>query len=373
MHIRGLVCIIFLIACQSLSTAQQDSIYRLAEEMPLLKACQDSTDQKDCTSERILRFVYHNLKYPISALEDSLRGQVVVQFVIEKDGSTGPDSLLKDIGGGCGEEALRVIALLRKAGDIWIPAKNKGQVVRTYFTLPIRFAPPKPVKTLPYSINGQDTIYVEIDEGVEFHHPTDTAIGLSKWINQMLKYPEDANKACACGKVTVELLIKPDGTHRIMEVLDYSSLGIDFTYEAIDFIGKTQGMWIPAQYQGRPVGSTIALPLQFISSDPACKEINTRFQNATAIVNQANLLFAEGLLREAIIRWSLALHMIPDNAEWQAARGRAFLELQQYREACYDMTMVQDQLNVTWYAQFLPAICKLGEASGEDTRNDQNQ
>ena len=372
MHFKGLYCTLLFSVLFLYSNAQQDSIYRLAEQMPILEACQDSSNQKNCTSDRLLRFVYHNLQYPITALEDSIRGQVVIQFVIEKDGTTGPDSLLKDIGGGCGQEAQRIIELLRKAGDIWIPGSNKGDTVRTYFTLPIRFSPPKPVKTLPYTIDGQDTIYLELEKGIQFSNPRDTSMNLMTWIEQSAQYPDVPNPPCANGKIAVELLVNPDGTHKILEIIDYSSLGIDYTYEAINLIGKSQGMWIPAEYKGRPVGSALTLPIEFINEAPTCEMDKKRYQNAREVGNQANLLFVEGLIREAIHRWSLALFWEPENSEWRAARGRAFLELQDYKEACADMTQVQNQLNVTWYAQYLPMVCQLGNQSEPSAGNQEN-
>ena len=80
-------------------------------------------------------FLAKNLKYPQAAKDSNIQGTVYVQFVVEKDGSIVESKVLRDIGGGCGKEALRVVKLMPK----WIPRKQGGKQVRSEFTLPIVF------------------------------------------------------------------------------------------------------------------------------------------------------------------------------------------------------------------------------------------
>ena len=58
-----------------------------------------------------------------------------VTFVIEKDGSIANAKVLRDIGGGCGQEALRVVKSMPK----WKPGRQHGNAVRVQFNLPISF------------------------------------------------------------------------------------------------------------------------------------------------------------------------------------------------------------------------------------------
>ena len=58
-----------------------------------------------------------------------------MQFVVEKNGSVGNVKILRDIGGGCGAEAVRVVKSMPK----WKPGKQRGQAVRTQFQLPVSF------------------------------------------------------------------------------------------------------------------------------------------------------------------------------------------------------------------------------------------
>jgi TonB family protein len=60
---------------------------------------------------------------------------VVIQYVIEKDGSITNAKVVKGIGAGCDEEALRVV----NAMPNWVAGKQRGQVVPVQFNLPIRF------------------------------------------------------------------------------------------------------------------------------------------------------------------------------------------------------------------------------------------
>ena len=62
-----------------------------------------------------------------------LNGKVIVTFVIEKDGSLTDIKVIRDIGYGTGEEAIRVLKECKK----WIPAEQNGQKVRVQYTLPI--------------------------------------------------------------------------------------------------------------------------------------------------------------------------------------------------------------------------------------------
>ena len=77
-----------------------------------------------------------NIKYPQLAKENNITGKVFVSFVVEKDGSVGQVKILRDIGGGCGAEAVRVVKAMPK----WKPGKQRGKPVRTQFNLPVDFS-----------------------------------------------------------------------------------------------------------------------------------------------------------------------------------------------------------------------------------------
>jgi TonB family protein len=81
------------------------------------------------------KFLGSTLHYPDKAKEMGIEGTVYVVFEIQKDGRVTNPEILRGIGGGCDEEALRVI---RQSPD-WIPGKQRGQEVAVRMRLPIRF------------------------------------------------------------------------------------------------------------------------------------------------------------------------------------------------------------------------------------------
>ena len=84
---------------------------------------------------KLLEYVQKNLKYPMMARESDIQGKVFVGFVVEKDGSVSNVKVLRGIGGGCDEEAVRVVQSLPK----FKPGKQRGNPVRVAYTLPIVF------------------------------------------------------------------------------------------------------------------------------------------------------------------------------------------------------------------------------------------
>lgn len=85
-------------------------------------------------AERV-RFMKENLSYPEDAKTIGVTGTVYVGFVVEKDGSITQVTVLRGIGSGCDEEAVRVVQMMPK----WKPGRQQGHEVRVQFTLPIKF------------------------------------------------------------------------------------------------------------------------------------------------------------------------------------------------------------------------------------------
>ena len=80
-------------------------------------------------------FIERNLVYPQLAKDNKIEGKVYVTFVVEKDGSISGVKVLRDIGYGCGAEAIRVVMKMPK----WKPGKQRGKPVRVQYNLPIVF------------------------------------------------------------------------------------------------------------------------------------------------------------------------------------------------------------------------------------------
>ena len=85
--------------------------------------------------QKLFEFIGKNVVYPPEAIDAGIEGKVFVEFYIEKDGTVCDAKVLRGIGYGCDEEALRVIGLMPK----WSPGKQRGKAVRVRYTLPINF------------------------------------------------------------------------------------------------------------------------------------------------------------------------------------------------------------------------------------------
>lgn len=82
-----------------------------------------------------IQFLQQNIVYPQMARESGIQGTVYVTFVVEKNGAVTDVRVLRGIGGGCDEEAVRVIKAMPK----WNPGKQRGKPVRVQFNMPIKF------------------------------------------------------------------------------------------------------------------------------------------------------------------------------------------------------------------------------------------
>lgn len=81
------------------------------------------------------KYLGKNMKYPPIARDNNIQGRVYVSFVVEKDGSITDVRVLRGIGGGCDEEAKRVVKSMPK----WSAGRQRGKAVRVRFNLPILF------------------------------------------------------------------------------------------------------------------------------------------------------------------------------------------------------------------------------------------
>lgn len=80
-------------------------------------------------------YLSKNIRYPPVAKENNTQGRVILSFVVERDGSLTDIKILRDIGGGCGPEAVRVLS----KSPHWTPGIQNGKAVRVAFTMPVNF------------------------------------------------------------------------------------------------------------------------------------------------------------------------------------------------------------------------------------------
>lgn len=108
------------------ASVDETPIFTVVEDMPSYPGGQGA----------MMKFLAANIKYPAQAKENGIQGRVFINFVVEADGKVSNVKLLRGIGGGCDEEAMRVV----NAMPNWTPGKQDGEGVRVSFNLPVKFA-----------------------------------------------------------------------------------------------------------------------------------------------------------------------------------------------------------------------------------------
>jgi periplasmic protein TonB len=103
----------------------EDVIFTVVEDQPSFPGGEEAR----------IRYLQENLRYPQMAREAGIQGTVFVTFVVERDGSVTDVRVIRGIGGGCDEEAIRVVRNMPR----WQPGRQRGQPVRVQFNMPIRF------------------------------------------------------------------------------------------------------------------------------------------------------------------------------------------------------------------------------------------
>ena len=102
---------------------EQNKIFEVVEQMPQFPG------------GSVNGWLADHIKYPVVAAENGISGRVVVQFVVERDGSVSQVRVVRGVDPSLDKEAQRVISSMPK----WIPGKQNGQAVRSRFTVPVTF------------------------------------------------------------------------------------------------------------------------------------------------------------------------------------------------------------------------------------------
>ena len=104
---------------------EPEKIFDMVEQMPTFPG----------GNAELMSFLAKNIKYPTIAQENGTQGRVIVQFVVEKDGSIADARVARGVDPYLDKEALRVI----KSMPHWIPGKQNGKPVRVKYTVPVMF------------------------------------------------------------------------------------------------------------------------------------------------------------------------------------------------------------------------------------------
>ncbi len=134
------------------SQSSANGIFLIVEDMPEFQGGKDAYNS----------FLLKNLKYPEQAKKMGVEGRVFISFIVNEDGSLSDFELVRGIGSGCDEEALRVYM----ESPNWSPGKQKGKAVKTQMQAQVVFKLSEPGNVSTIS-NETNDIQSKLDELVE--------------------------------------------------------------------------------------------------------------------------------------------------------------------------------------------------------------
>lgn len=234
------------------------------DEMPRFSGCEDKTkisDRNACSKNKLFTFLYSNVKYPKVASKAGIEGKVIISFLVKKDGTIGNAKIKKDIGGGCGEEALRVINTMPN----WIPGMKDGKAVDVEMALPVSFK------------LASDEVYKVVEEMPRFKNEdcekmNDSKdqkkcaeMAMLKFIYSNIKYPKVARNAGIQGTVIIKFTVQKDGSIADAKVLRDPGGGCG---EEAERVVNMMPNFVPGKQKGEAVNVSYTLPVSFKLSGP---------------------------------------------------------------------------------------------------------
>lgn len=197
-------------------------------------------------------FIKKNLRYPQEAFRQQKEGRVEISMVVDTNGKISQATVIKGIGYGCNEEALRIIGLMPN----WTPGSDKGKKVTVLLNIPIEFRIDAYYNR--YFVNG---VLIYRDPKV-----------LPAWSGSktIQEYLSEAYIAAGIDnkKYSFDLNIKIDTAGKVMEILytksepaDYSEIKTVFDWLSATFKKMSATLWNPAEVEGEKVNSTYFMHL----------------------------------------------------------------------------------------------------------------
>ena len=216
---------------------QKDTVYDFVTKMPEYPGGQKG----------MLTYFVENMRYPLAAYLNGISATAYVNFIVETDGTVSDVTVLKPIGYGCDQEAIRLVSGLKN----WKPGEMDGKKVRVRSNTPVYFKE---------NLYTDSRIYTELDTMPEF---PGGSLELISYIESETVYPELARKANINGTTLVDFVIEKDGS--VSNVTINNSLGYGCDEAAAKVILRMP-QWTPGYYLGKPVRTLMSAPVNFKSS-----------------------------------------------------------------------------------------------------------
>ena len=239
------------------SSGEKDDFFVIVEQMPELIGG--------------LAQIQTQIRYPEMARRAGIEGRVYVQFIVNEQGDVERPVVIRGIGGGADEEALRVVSDAK-----FKPGVQRGQPVRVMYSLPIVFrlqngsastveSNPGELTVTGYGGTGttpvappvpptrEDDYFVVVDKMPEL-------IGGLQSLQRHIRYPEEARRAGVQGRVFVQFFVNEQGEVESPRIVRGIGGGAD--EEALRVISR-YAKFTPGQQRGRNVRVQYSLPIVF--------------------------------------------------------------------------------------------------------------
>ena len=240
---------------------EQGEIFQVVEEQPMFPG----------GMQEMMKYMQKEIQYPQEALDKGIGGKVVVQFVVNKDGSITDANVVKSIDPTLDAEALRVVNSMPN----WTPGKQKGEPVRVRLTLPIAFGVSKggdPASGTTHTYTKTTVVKNEAptqektaeDDIVNVPENIPEYPGgmkeLMKYLSMNIRYPKEAQDKGIQGRVVVQFVVNKDGS--ICDAKVVKPVDPQLDAEALRVVNAMPN-WTPGKDKGEPVRTRFTLPVSF--------------------------------------------------------------------------------------------------------------
>ncbi len=275
-----------------------DAVYRVVEAMPRFPGCDDSglsgQELYDCANQKMLEYIYRNVKYPAEAREQGISGKVVAQFVVRENGRITDARIAQSPGNSLSAAVLDVVGKMADE-TVWHPATQRGVPVPVMLTIPVsyRLESKEDSNDSPAAETGHDEIFRVVEEMPRFPGCEDSDLSakellqcantkLIEFVYERLRYPSAAREAGVEGRVIVQFVVRKDGSVTDAQIV--RSIGHGTDEAVLDVIRTMQQMsdrWRPGYQRGQPVNVQFTLPVIFKMSDDTKDTDNVAIESQT--------------------------------------------------------------------------------------------
>ena len=231
------------------SRAVEGEVFQVVEEMPEFPG-----GMAEC-----MKWLAQNIKYPAEAQEKGIQGRVIVQMVVEKDGTITHAKVVRGVDPLLDTEALRVV----NSSPKWKPGKQNGEAVRVKYTLPIMFrlggdsSDSKTAEAPKEAKVDENGIHQVCEEMPEFPGGMRECMN---WLGKNINYPEDCKKAGIQGRVIIQFVVDKDGSIKSPKVARSVHPSLD--KEALRVLSSMPN-WKPGKQKGEAVKVKYTIPVMF--------------------------------------------------------------------------------------------------------------